>query len=165
MNYSANEFCVRSWKIPSCVHNLRFVVSLIWSWSAGEMRNDLYVTLEKGEFEKGGKSVAKNVEVTLYVLDIDGQILKVNKSWFGAYLIFEQHSSFEYRWRGWELSVSAVSGSFSGCLLWVRLPRWFPVAPALNINKTQIYLYCGCLIVGPRHRSSFNTLRNLFNCH
>lgn len=44
---------------------------------AGEMRNDLYVTLEKGEFEKGGKSVAKNVEITVYVLDIDGHILKV----------------------------------------------------------------------------------------
>lgn len=44
---------------------------------AGEMRNDLYVTLEKGEFEKGGKSVARNVEITVYVLDIDGQILKV----------------------------------------------------------------------------------------
>uniref|UniRef100_A0A671Y8T4 Dedicator of cytokinesis 4b n=1 Tax=Sparus aurata TaxID=8175 RepID=A0A671Y8T4_SPAAU len=43
----------------------------------GEMRNDLYVTLEKGEFEKGGKSVARNVEITVYVLDIDGQILKV----------------------------------------------------------------------------------------
>ncbi|XP_060885435.1 dedicator of cytokinesis protein 4b isoform X7 [Labrus mixtus] len=42
----------------------------------GEMRNDLYVTLEKGEFEKGGKSVARNVEITVYVLDIDGQILK-----------------------------------------------------------------------------------------
>ncbi|XP_061920452.1 dedicator of cytokinesis protein 4b isoform X4 [Entelurus aequoreus] len=42
----------------------------------GEMRNDLYVTLEKGEFEKGGKSVARNVEITIYVLDIDGQILK-----------------------------------------------------------------------------------------
>ncbi|CAL8242244.1 unnamed protein product [Merluccius merluccius] len=42
----------------------------------GEMRNDLYITLEKGEFEKGGKSVARNVEVTVYVLDIDGQILK-----------------------------------------------------------------------------------------
>nr|XP_043876933.1 dedicator of cytokinesis protein 4b isoform X1 [Solea senegalensis] len=42
----------------------------------GEMRNDLYVTLEKGEFEKGGKSVAKNVEITVYVLDMDGQILK-----------------------------------------------------------------------------------------
>lgn len=44
---------------------------------AGEMRNDLYVILEKGEFEKGGKSVARNVEITVYVLDIDGQILKV----------------------------------------------------------------------------------------
>uniref|UniRef100_A0A673YTP0 Dedicator of cytokinesis 4b n=1 Tax=Salmo trutta TaxID=8032 RepID=A0A673YTP0_SALTR len=37
----------------------------------GEMRNDLYVTLEKGEFEKGGKSVARNVEITVYVLDIE----------------------------------------------------------------------------------------------
>uniref|UniRef100_A0A3Q0SMD3 Dedicator of cytokinesis protein 4 n=1 Tax=Amphilophus citrinellus TaxID=61819 RepID=A0A3Q0SMD3_AMPCI len=42
----------------------------------GEMRNDLYITLEKGEFEKGGKSVARNVEITVYVLDVDGQILK-----------------------------------------------------------------------------------------
>lgn len=41
------------------------------------MRNDLYITLEKGEFEKGGKSVARNVEVTVYALDADGQILKV----------------------------------------------------------------------------------------
>lgn len=41
------------------------------------MRNDLYVTLEKGEFEKGGKSVARNVEVTVYVLDVDGQVVKV----------------------------------------------------------------------------------------
>lgn len=45
--------------------------------SAGEMRNDLYVSLEKGEFEKGGKSVARNVEVTVYVLDVDGQVVKV----------------------------------------------------------------------------------------
>ncbi|TRY71348.1 hypothetical protein DNTS_021185 [Danionella cerebrum] len=42
----------------------------------GEMRNDLYVTLEKGEFEKGGKTVARNVEVTVYALDADGQTLK-----------------------------------------------------------------------------------------
>uniref|UniRef100_A0A8C8HDH2 Dedicator of cytokinesis 4b n=1 Tax=Oncorhynchus tshawytscha TaxID=74940 RepID=A0A8C8HDH2_ONCTS len=46
----------------------------------GEMRNDLYVTLEKGEFEKGGKSVARNVEITVYVLDIDGQVMKVRSS-------------------------------------------------------------------------------------
>ncbi len=43
------------------------------------MRNDLFITLEKGEFEKGGKSVARNVEVTVYALDTDGQILKVFK--------------------------------------------------------------------------------------
>lgn len=49
---------------------------------AGEMRNDLYITLEKGEFEKGGKSVARNVEITVYVLDIDGQILKVKILFF-----------------------------------------------------------------------------------
>ncbi|XP_006633511.2 dedicator of cytokinesis protein 4 isoform X1 [Lepisosteus oculatus] len=42
----------------------------------GEMRNDLYITLEKGEFEKGGKSVARNVEITVYLLESDGQILK-----------------------------------------------------------------------------------------
>uniref|UniRef100_A0A8C7JLB8 Dedicator of cytokinesis 4b n=1 Tax=Oncorhynchus kisutch TaxID=8019 RepID=A0A8C7JLB8_ONCKI len=42
----------------------------------GEMRNDLYMTLEKGEFEKGGKSVARNVEITVYVLDIEGQVMK-----------------------------------------------------------------------------------------
>uniref|UniRef100_A0AAR2LB14 Dedicator of cytokinesis 4b n=1 Tax=Pygocentrus nattereri TaxID=42514 RepID=A0AAR2LB14_PYGNA len=42
----------------------------------GEMRNDLYITLEKGEFEKGGKTVARNVEITVYALDVDGQILR-----------------------------------------------------------------------------------------
>lgn len=41
------------------------------------MRNDLYITLEKGEFEKGGKTVARNVEVTVYSLDANGQILRV----------------------------------------------------------------------------------------
>uniref|UniRef100_A0A8B9L244 Dedicator of cytokinesis 4 n=1 Tax=Astyanax mexicanus TaxID=7994 RepID=A0A8B9L244_ASTMX len=42
----------------------------------GEVRNDLYITLERGEFEKGGKSVARNVEVTVYLLGGDGQVLK-----------------------------------------------------------------------------------------
>jgi len=35
------------------------------------------VTIERGEFEKGGKSVARNVEVTVYLLGGDGQLLKV----------------------------------------------------------------------------------------
>nr|XP_056702220.1 dedicator of cytokinesis protein 4 isoform X2 [Euleptes europaea] len=42
----------------------------------GEMRNDLYITIERGEFEKGGKSVARNMEVTMFIVDGTGQILK-----------------------------------------------------------------------------------------
>uniref|UniRef100_A0A3Q2XU00 Dedicator of cytokinesis 3 n=1 Tax=Hippocampus comes TaxID=109280 RepID=A0A3Q2XU00_HIPCM len=42
----------------------------------GDIRNDLYLTLERGEFERGGKSVQKNIEVTLYVLYADGDTLK-----------------------------------------------------------------------------------------
>nr|XP_014346036.1 PREDICTED: dedicator of cytokinesis protein 4 [Latimeria chalumnae] len=42
----------------------------------GDMRNDLYITLERGEFEKGGKSVARNVEITMYIVDDEGKILK-----------------------------------------------------------------------------------------
>lgn len=56
---------------------------LLWSWRhdisfpTGDIRNDLYLTLEKGDFERGGKSVQKNIEVTMYVLYADGEILKV----------------------------------------------------------------------------------------
>lgn len=47
------------------------------------MRNDLYITVERGEFEKGGKSVARNVEVTMFIVDSGGQTLKV-RWWFGV---------------------------------------------------------------------------------
>ncbi|XP_034021811.1 dedicator of cytokinesis protein 3-like [Thalassophryne amazonica] len=42
----------------------------------GDVRNDLYLTLERGDFERGGKSVQKNIEVTVYVIYADGEILK-----------------------------------------------------------------------------------------
>lgn len=41
----------------------------------GDVRNDLFLTLEKGEFERGGKSTAKNIEVLVHVLDSTGQII------------------------------------------------------------------------------------------
>lgn len=52
----------------------------------GDIRNDLYLTLEKGDFERGGKSVQKNIEVTMYVLYADGEILKVRRQpvWIGG---------------------------------------------------------------------------------
>lgn len=40
-------------------------------------RNDLYVTLNSGEFERGGKSVGKNIEVLVLALDADGHPLQV----------------------------------------------------------------------------------------
>uniref|UniRef100_A0A8C2TE61 Dedicator of cytokinesis 3 n=1 Tax=Coturnix japonica TaxID=93934 RepID=A0A8C2TE61_COTJA len=52
------------------------VAMCLLSFSAGDIRNDLYLTLEKGDFERGGKSVQKNIEVTMYVLYADGEILK-----------------------------------------------------------------------------------------
>uniref|UniRef100_A0A8D9BP44 Dedicator of cytokinesis protein 3 n=1 Tax=Cacopsylla melanoneura TaxID=428564 RepID=A0A8D9BP44_9HEMI len=42
----------------------------------GDVRNDLYLILERGEFEKGGKSTGKNIEVTVQVLDSDGTVLQ-----------------------------------------------------------------------------------------
>lgn len=60
------------------------------------MRNDLYITLEKGEFEKGGKSVARNVEITVYVLDVDGQILKVNASAISVLIIKQKWFLFYF---------------------------------------------------------------------
>eukprot|EP00058_Branchiostoma_floridae_P011871 XP_002597359.1 hypothetical protein BRAFLDRAFT_66495 [Branchiostoma floridae] len=42
----------------------------------GDIRNDLYVTLERAEFEKGGKTTGKNVEVTMVVLAEDGEVLQ-----------------------------------------------------------------------------------------
>lgn len=43
----------------------------------GDIRNDLYVTLMQGEFRKGGKVADKNVEVTLTVLNEDGEVIEV----------------------------------------------------------------------------------------
>lgn len=47
----------------------------------GDVRNDLYVNLERGDFERGGKSVQKNVEVTVLLLFADGELLKVAPSY------------------------------------------------------------------------------------
>lgn len=46
----------------------------------GDVRNDLYLLLERGEFERGGKSTGKNIEVTVLVLDTEKNLLKVSTS-------------------------------------------------------------------------------------
>ncbi|XP_034240436.1 dedicator of cytokinesis protein 1 isoform X3 [Thrips palmi] len=42
----------------------------------GDVRNDLYLTLQSGEFSKGSKSTDKNVEVTVCVCKENGQVLE-----------------------------------------------------------------------------------------
>uniref|UniRef100_A0A8C3KYX2 Dedicator of cytokinesis 1 n=1 Tax=Chrysolophus pictus TaxID=9089 RepID=A0A8C3KYX2_CHRPC len=42
----------------------------------GDVRNDIYVTLVQGDFDKGSKTTAKNVEVTVSVYDEDGKRLE-----------------------------------------------------------------------------------------
>lgn len=48
----------------------------------GDVRNDLYLYLDKGEFERGGKSTGKNIEVSVVVLDSEKKIIK--NCWWGA---------------------------------------------------------------------------------
>uniref|UniRef100_A0A4W6G2J3 Dedicator of cytokinesis 3 n=1 Tax=Lates calcarifer TaxID=8187 RepID=A0A4W6G2J3_LATCA len=60
----------------------------------GDIRNDLYLTLERGDFERGGKSVQKNIEVTVYVLYADGEILKDCISLGSGELNVPEHRSF-----------------------------------------------------------------------
>ncbi|XP_043944609.1 dedicator of cytokinesis protein 4 isoform X2 [Protopterus annectens] len=60
----------------------------------GDMRNDLYITVEKGEFEKGGKSVPRNVEITMYILDTEGHILKEYISLGSGELSLSEYHSF-----------------------------------------------------------------------
>ena len=43
----------------------------------GVVRNDIYVTLEYGQFEKGSKRAERNVEVAIAVCDSRGEILRV----------------------------------------------------------------------------------------
>ncbi|PKK17452.1 hypothetical protein A306_00000107, partial [Columba livia] len=50
---------------------------------AGDVRNDIYLTLVQGEFDKGSKKTQKNVEVTVCVCDESGGVLQ-NVIYHGA---------------------------------------------------------------------------------
>lgn len=46
--------------------------------SSGDVRNDVYVTIESGEFERGpGKTSQKNVEVSMCVVGSNGRLIEV----------------------------------------------------------------------------------------
>lgn len=45
---------------------------------SGDVRNDIYVTLEHGQFEKGSKRAERNVEVAIEVIDGNGKTIPVS---------------------------------------------------------------------------------------
>ena len=44
----------------------------------GINRNDVYITLERGEYDKGSKTAQKNVEVAVVVVNDSGEIRQVS---------------------------------------------------------------------------------------
>ena len=44
----------------------------------GDLRNDLYLTLTRGDFEKGVKTAAKNIEVRVVMCDTEGHVIEVS---------------------------------------------------------------------------------------
>ena len=42
----------------------------------GEIRNDLYLTLDRGNFDRGGKTASRNIEVSVIVIDQTGKIVE-----------------------------------------------------------------------------------------
>lgn len=44
----------------------------------GDVRNDIYLTLQGGDFDKYNKTTQKNVEVIMWVCDEEGKVIQVN---------------------------------------------------------------------------------------
>ena len=53
---------------------LLFILKQLDLSFSGDLRNDLYLTLVRGEFERGSKTAGKNIEVRVVVLDSEGNI-------------------------------------------------------------------------------------------
>jgi len=44
----------------------------------GDNRNDVYITLERGEYDKGTKTAQRNIEVCVVVVRDDGEVKKAS---------------------------------------------------------------------------------------
>ncbi|NXC83571.1 DOCK1 protein, partial [Cercotrichas coryphoeus] len=91
----------------------------------GDVRNDIYVTLVQGDFDKGSKTTAKNVEVTVSVYDEDGKRLEsVIFPGAGDEAISEYKSVIYYQ---------------------VKQPRWFETVkvaiPIEDVNRSHLRLF------------------------
>lgn len=51
----------------------------------GDVRNDIYLTIQGGDFDKYNKTTQKNVEVIMWVCDEEGKVIQVSekgKQWY-----------------------------------------------------------------------------------
>lgn len=44
----------------------------------GDVRNDIYLTIQSGDFDKYNKTTQKNVEVIMWVCDEEGKVIQVS---------------------------------------------------------------------------------------
>lgn len=61
----------------------------------GDVRNDIYLTLQGGDFDKYNKTTQKNVEVIMWVCDEEGKIIQVSGK--SVYLTRRTMSVLVYR--------------------------------------------------------------------
>lgn len=80
-----------------------FLISSVF-FLEGDVRNDIYVTLVQGDFDKGSKTTPKNVEVTMSVYDEDGKKLEVRWKNFNLLLSF-------FFWVQLSLSIQGTSAT------------------------------------------------------
>lgn len=52
----------------------------------GDVRNDIYLTLQGGDFDKYNKTTQKNVEVIMWVCDEEGKVIQVSETGTRLYI-------------------------------------------------------------------------------
>ena len=60
--------------------HVNFALFLLLLLFTGRDRNDIYLTLEYGQFEKGSKRAERNVEIAIAVCDKGGNIIPVSNT-------------------------------------------------------------------------------------
>lgn len=104
----------KDWKVTISSH-----LTCSFLFPTGDVRNDIYVTLVQGDFDKGSKTTPKNVEVTMSVYDEDGKKLEVWLLWYFSWVLSIQDTSAIAAGLSdsvWFSRLSLISHSSARCL-------------------------------------------------